>query len=269
MAKVPQTTEQLLSQLEKQIRWLERSVSSFDEGYEDEAGRLAVVIRVLVHDTQNSHSLLSQLGRKSVAFFDGSTPPVAGNLLSYGGLVQVSVGGSKGVRFLPMLDDNPTPRGFVAFDDWWTTPIFAKPTGETLSRRQIILTAANQDGGAHVDPALDEDYKALQDGHYLGWISVGMDGASKMIGVEKAAIRQIAHEVLRTLKPDMPRQVPAYGDGAFTTMGWSLNLGDFAQVPGLPLFPQERDPKKVGRNELCPCGSGKKFKRCHGPHLSS
>ncbi|HAK1284804.1 TPA: hypothetical protein H1546_003039, partial [Listeria monocytogenes] len=21
--------------------------------------------------------------------------------------------------------------------------------------------------------------------------------------------------------------------------------------------------KKVGRNELCPCGSGKKFKRCH------
>jgi preprotein translocase subunit SecA len=21
---------------------------------------------------------------------------------------------------------------------------------------------------------------------------------------------------------------------------------------------------KVGRNEICPCGSGKKFKRCHG-----
>ena len=23
-------------------------------------------------------------------------------------------------------------------------------------------------------------------------------------------------------------------------------------------------PKKIGRNELCPCGSGKKYKRCHG-----
>ncbi|MBP6943141.1 MAG: SEC-C domain-containing protein [Candidatus Buchananbacteria bacterium] len=22
--------------------------------------------------------------------------------------------------------------------------------------------------------------------------------------------------------------------------------------------------EKVGRNELCPCGSGKKFKSCHG-----
>ncbi|MBM3637758.1 MAG: preprotein translocase subunit SecA, partial [Alphaproteobacteria bacterium] len=34
--------------------------------------------------------------------------------------------------------------------------------------------------------------------------------------------------------------------------------------------PVERDPTKpstwgrVGRNELCPCGSGKKFKHCHG-----
>ena len=25
-----------------------------------------------------------------------------------------------------------------------------------------------------------------------------------------------------------------------------------------------RDGRKVGRNEPCPCGSGKKFKQCHG-----
>ena len=25
-----------------------------------------------------------------------------------------------------------------------------------------------------------------------------------------------------------------------------------------------RDQPKVGRNEPCPCGSGKKFKQCHG-----
>ena len=34
-----------------------------------------------------------------------------------------------------------------------------------------------------------------------------------------------------------------------------------------------RDPKnpaswgKVGRNEDCPCGSGKKFKHCHGKYV--
>ena len=34
----------------------------------------------------------------------------------------------------------------------------------------------------------------------------------------------------------------------------------------IPIMVQERAnwPKKIGRNELCPCGSGKKYKRCHG-----
>jgi preprotein translocase subunit SecA len=26
----------------------------------------------------------------------------------------------------------------------------------------------------------------------------------------------------------------------------------------------KRDMQKVGRNDLCPCGSGKKYKKCHG-----
>jgi len=25
-----------------------------------------------------------------------------------------------------------------------------------------------------------------------------------------------------------------------------------------------RAEQKIGRNELCPCGSGKKYKHCHG-----
>ncbi len=31
-----------------------------------------------------------------------------------------------------------------------------------------------------------------------------------------------------------------------------------------PAKPVHRDSRKVGRNELCPCGSGKKYKKCHG-----
>ncbi len=37
------------------------------------------------------------------------------------------------------------------------------------------------------------------------------------------------------------------------------NLGD-----GEPAKPAHRTEPKVGRNDLCPCGSGKKFKKCHG-----
>jgi hypothetical protein len=34
--------------------------------------------------------------------------------------------------------------------------------------------------------------------------------------------------------------------------------------PGQNLNPIVREEPKVGRNEPCPCGSGKKYKRCHG-----
>jgi preprotein translocase subunit SecA len=53
-------------------------------------------------------------------------------------------------------------------------------------------------------------------------------------------------------------------------------MGDGALGPGAPAMPQQPDPEqsmtpvvksaeeKVGRNEPCWCGSGKKFKHCHG-----
>ncbi|HEB01746.1 MAG TPA: preprotein translocase subunit SecA, partial [Nitrospirae bacterium] len=40
----------------------------------------------------------------------------------------------------------------------------------------------------------------------------------------------------------------------------SYNTGEGATITG----PKRRDSKKVGRNEPCPCGSGKKYKKCHG-----
>ena len=46
--------------------------------------------------------------------------------------------------------------------------------------------------------------------------------------------------------------------GAETKRAMHTNLGDDE-----PKRPAKSDAK-VGRNEICPCGSGKKFKRCHG-----
>jgi preprotein translocase subunit SecA len=37
-----------------------------------------------------------------------------------------------------------------------------------------------------------------------------------------------------------------------------------ADVPEAPAAPFVREDRKVGRNEPCPCGSGKKYKHCHG-----
>jgi preprotein translocase subunit SecA len=36
------------------------------------------------------------------------------------------------------------------------------------------------------------------------------------------------------------------------------------RAPALVATPFVREMPKVGRNEMCPCGSGKKYKHCHG-----
>jgi preprotein translocase subunit SecA len=37
--------------------------------------------------------------------------------------------------------------------------------------------------------------------------------------------------------------------------------------PKIVAQPQQRSGPKIGRNDLCPCGSGQKFKKCHGASL--
>ena len=42
---------------------------------------------------------------------------------------------------------------------------------------------------------------------------------------------------------------------------WVYSAGDIVPEPREPV----RRASTAGRNDPCPCGSGKKFKRCHGP----
>jgi preprotein translocase subunit SecA len=70
-----------------------------------------------------------------------------------------------------------------------------------------------------------------------------------------------------------PIQVPAGLEVGATPGG--QGFGGFGTADGAPLEPDPRastpvatpfvrDMPKVGRNEACPCGSGKKYKHCHG-----
>jgi preprotein translocase subunit SecA len=50
----------------------------------------------------------------------------------------------------------------------------------------------------------------------------------------------------------------------------SRTLSNKTSVPGIPGAPGKNgsgDYSDVGRNDPCPCGSGKKFKKCHGANL--
>ena len=136
-------------------------------------------------------------------------------------------------------------------------PVFVDKDRKTLTRKDLVLIAANQDGGAHVDPALDDRYDRLSKRNAMGLIAIEKGQARAMEGPERAAIRQMAHEVLKTLKPGYEKK-PSHEAGIFA--------GGMSIVAGAPPagMPKVAGMKKTGRNERCPCGSGKKFKHCCG-----
>jgi hypothetical protein len=263
---VSQTPEELRNHLKQQMGFLVRSADSYDNGFADEAKRLAVTIRVLVHDTPKTRCLLGQLDELNRDFLDTAAPDIEGNLMPYGALIQMAMSTS-GAIYLPLLD-NPQPASAskkVPFREWWERNIFRNKEGEVLSRKQMILSVANQDGGAHIDPSLNEAYAHLSRGSGMGWYFQSEEETHYLIRPpELAAVRQIAHEMLKSLDSTYERNlsVPA---GAILIASPSLidvtpekSLKPHTATGSSSTFP------KVGRNDQCPCGSGKKYKRCHG-----
>jgi preprotein translocase subunit SecA len=66
-------------------------------------------------------------------------------------------------------------------------------------------------------------------------------------------------EAQSALVAQAAEQVAADGEAIGASM-----LGATSDPRGVSMEPFVRGDRKVGRNEPCPCGSGKKFKQCHG-----
>ena len=203
--RVPQTQQDLQRQLQEQIQFIKSSALAFDSGFDAEAKRLAVSLRVLLHDTSSSRSLLSLLNLKNIKFYDTAVDYDPRNLATTWGLViiKMTVGPTpQKPKYIAPLD-NPSKASIplVDFEIWWNKIVFADNQRRKLKRKDLILSAANQDGGAHVDPALDRPYADLSRSNSLGWLTFAAGDIQPMDDPTRAAIRQIAHEVLKSLIP--------------------------------------------------------------------
>jgi preprotein translocase subunit SecA len=56
----------------------------------------------------------------------------------------------------------------------------------------------------------------------------------------------------------------SYGVGETVPAGEMQQAADQPQGEGAKVKTIVRETPKVGRNDPCPCGSGKKYKKCHG-----
>jgi hypothetical protein len=160
--------------MREQLSFLESSAKAFDEGREEEGLRLATVMRVLFHDTFNrktgkpiSISLMTQLAMSDTTMLSTPRTDLADwrDFLS----VRIDLNSPSPTALIPRLDLQLVE---VPLATWWGSDSVTNADGTSVSRRRLICSAANKDGGAHVDPKLDRFYEELMQG---AW-SLGITG---------------------------------------------------------------------------------------------
>jgi hypothetical protein len=135
----------------------------------------------------------------------------------------------------------------VSFEDWWRRPILTDQPGNRFSRADLVLSVADQDGGAHIDMALNEKYRQLSRDNSLGLRQSRQLPIAN--SVAHASIRHIAEELLQTIER-------------------GLEWRDETPVVPNPVCPLPLGKRiTVDRNDLCPCGGGRKLKRCFGQRM--
>jgi hypothetical protein len=209
-SRVARPKGELERELREQIELLEHACTSYDAGFEAIGKHIALSLRVLLHHKGNSRSLLEQLQLRDGYFFDSAGALNPRNLLTECNLVMLRASPS-GDSYLPLVaaGEPPFPPRLVRFAKWWNELVLKDNKGRFLCRRELICNVADTDGGAHVDPELEEAYIDLSRNNSLGWVFQRNDITEPMKGrPELACMRQIAHEVLLTLRRRYPRAFP-------------------------------------------------------------
>ena len=203
MPKIPQSKQELIEQFKEQIGFLKKSCALFDAGDYSEAKRLCATLRVLLHDKKQQHSLLSQLNKKNITFYDSASDWDPRNMMPHHGLVGIKLTANPStVTYYAHFHQDPISRSkCIPFDKWWEK-IVIDDRKNKFTRKSLILSIAEMDGGVHIDPGIDESYQALTRLNSVGW-KIKINGqVSDLKDVELHSIRQIAEEFLESLKLD-------------------------------------------------------------------
>jgi hypothetical protein len=219
--RIKQSRSDLRAALKEQVSLLVNFCTGYDAGMMALAKPMATALRVCLHHRGRSTSLLQQLGLRSGRFF---TAPgrVAHNTVPIGcSLTAMTFRDGSGL-YAPNLD-RLSQRDRLPFPEWWTGVVLRAPTGETMSRMDIVTAVADMDGGAHVDPSLAPLYARFRSGELLGMRAFPIeDGQIRMVlpillpseqvvkdadlsvglltSPQYPSIRTVAHELLLTME---------------------------------------------------------------------
>lgn len=172
----------------------------YDSGDFSIAKDIAVKLRMLFHNTNKSKSLIRQLKLEHIPFVDTAYPYDPRNLLTHHGLLQLNCINNN-YSLGPMLQLSKVK--FVDFNNWWNSKkVLVDRKKNVFTRRLLILELADTDGGAHVDPELNESYFDISRANTLGWTyHDGKTNSNKPLNDPvPPCIRQISYEIILTFK---------------------------------------------------------------------
>jgi hypothetical protein len=206
---------ELLIKLSQQMQLLEFNLSNVEK-FELSAYDISMRIRTLVHDTKKSVSLLQQLSLKNIRFYDTSSPvgsisnwhgniSIKGwdmNILPHIGIVgkhvEIIETRDLTIKYFPIFTRSQYKGHKTDFDDWWNTIVFDNRLGATLTRRQLVLNAANKDGGGHIDEP-NSSYKLFNKSDVLRFRLNDIQKGATNIPVY-SCIAQIGWEVYESIR---------------------------------------------------------------------
>jgi hypothetical protein len=200
-------TPKLEQHLKEQIEFLTRSIRDYDLGCLSEYKRMATIIRVVAYDGGRSTSLISHLGMEQEPFVSYAAPLNPRNLLTEQSLIILKVS-QDSCEHLPVLDQGPPMmQRWLPKNEWLNEPVFRDSNRNEFSRLDFIKWVANQDGGAHVDGSVEENYARLQEGETVGWIFEGPNGPVPITDIARSHIRHFAFEFLTSLNTAWQRYI--------------------------------------------------------------
>jgi hypothetical protein len=197
----------LREKLEEQRHLLHKSIKEFAAGDLAEAARIAIAMRMLVHETGNSKPLLKQLTPNylELKILDRASrkedqpPPGSRAVVIMSVPISVKIT-NDGVFLDPDLDVEAYEPSFLG--KWWTRPCLLLPGLGAFNRREIALGLADKEGGAHVDVNLPERYQRLLASKQLqiGW---GKDDVSPL-NLSRFMTAQAGVELLDCINTTFP-----------------------------------------------------------------
>lgn len=192
--------------LEEQIDFLESSSERFDQGRESEAIRLAQQLRILFHQTHHSKALVYQANLASQKMLTSRRNDKG----VYGFLaIKIALDSERPIWSAPLLEKNAKYLRGINLGEWWQSEKIFSMDEKSYTRKSIILSMANKDGGAHVDPVLEDYYLRLCEGEQGLKLTGDLQfngsppfpqGVSQSVNnMHFALVRQFAYEALSTV----------------------------------------------------------------------